>query len=349
MREQNQLDSHDMLGKIESLPRQLQSGFSLGEEAWSSLGALKPRALVVAGMGASAIGGDLLRLYLAKECEVPVFVFREYGLPRFIGADSLVVVSSYSGNTEEALACFGDAIDRKARVACISSGGELLREAARRALPFVTIPSGLPPRAGLGYSFAALLALAARTSLCADPGKQLLECVKSLEELNGVYSEPDCGTNPAALLAADLVERTPVIYCSTDLDAVGLRWKNQFCENSKKPAFVSFLPEANHNDMMGWEIGEMGLAAGVIVLRSPGEHPQVAQGLSLVKSIVTHRAHFCGEFWSSGSSLLSRMFSLILLGDYASVYLALARGVDPTPIGTIDKIKTRLRQGRADQ
>jgi glucose/mannose-6-phosphate isomerase len=342
------LDGSQMLEKVRSLPRQLLAGFDLGCAAWANLEPAKPAALVVAGMGASAIGGDLLRLHLAGRSDVPVEVFRDYGLPGIVSRDSLIVISSYSGNTDEALACFSDAIRIGARTVCVTSGGRVREEARRQGIPIAVIPSGLPPRAGLGYSFAVLLALALKVGLCEHPGRDLEECATTLEGLNATYSAGGNDPNPAARLADQLVERVPIIYCSNHLDAVGLRWKNQFCENSKGPAFVSFVPEANHNDVMGWELPDSGMRAGVVVLRTAEEHPKVARMLSLVGQVIGDRAHFCGEFRGQGSSLLSRVFSLILLGDYASVYLALRRGVDPTPIRTIEEIKDRLGRGRAE-
>jgi glucose/mannose-6-phosphate isomerase len=334
-----------MLGKIRSLPEQLRLGFRLGEEAWRSLERIEPKTLAIAGMGASAIGGDLLRIYLSRHSGIPVFVLRDYGLPRFVGEGSLVVISSYSGNTEEALSCFREAISRNALVVCITSDGHLLEEARLRGIPYVKIPMGFPPRAGLGYCFATLLALAWKAGLCAHPEDELCECADTLESLTKVYVRHETDANPAVRLARDLVSRIPLIYCGTDLDAVGLRWKNQFCENAKTLAFTSVVPEANHNEIMGWEVEARGITAGVIVLRTSDEHPQAARSLALIKDVIGDNAFFCGEFWTSGSSLLSRMFSLILLGDYGSVYLALARGVDPTPIKTIDRIKTLLKQG----
>jgi glucose/mannose-6-phosphate isomerase len=335
-------DSADMLGKIRSLPEQLVAGYRLSSDAWARVEPVVPEALVIAGMGASAIGGDILRLYLAGRSAVPVRVFRDYGLPATVRDRSLVVISSYSGNTDEALACLEDALRIKARTVCVTSGGKLLGQARGNNLPVLVLPPGLPPRAALGYLFSGLLGLAQRVGLCADPGEEIAECRATLEGLNATYSIADPAANPAARLAGELIGRIPVIYCSNRLDAVGLRWKNQFCENSKRLSFVSFVPEANHNEVMGWELKEEGLSAGVMVLRTKEEHPRVARALSLTEQIVGDKARFCGEFWGHGSSLLSRVFSLILLGDYASVYLALARGVDPTPIGTIDRIKTWL-------
>jgi glucose/mannose-6-phosphate isomerase len=296
-------------------------------------------------MGASALGGDLLRVYLARQADTPVFVFRDYTLPRFVGEGALVVVSSYSGNTEEALSAFREALARKALVVCVASGGRLLEEARRHSAPYVTIPGGLPPRAGLGYSFSALLALARQAGLCPDPRAELDQCAGLLEGLADTYRAEGPGRNPALELADDLRGCVPIVYCGSNLEAVGIRWKNQFCENSKQVAFASLVPEASHNEVMGWEAGAQGIEAGIVVLRAPGEHPLVARSLSVLKELTGAGSRFCGEFWADGSSLLSGMFSLILLGDYASVYLALARGIDPTPIATIDRIKTWLREG----
>lgn len=349
MRYSTAVDSSDMLGKVTSLPAQLGAGFELGNRAWMHLKGIRPRVFVVAGMGASAIGGDLLRRYLARRSGIPFLVSREHALPASVGEGSLVVVSSYSGNTSEALSSLADALKKRAGVACISSGGQLAEEARRLSIPHLAIPSGYPPRAGLGYSFGALLSLAWQVGLCDDPTAEIAECVRRLETLSAIYSLPESEDNSAARLAGELGSSLPVIYCGSELDGVGLRWRNQFCENSKRLAFVSFLPEASHNEVMGWEASRVGIEAGVIVLRTPDEHPEVSRLLCLTREVVAGRARFCGEFWADGPSLLCRTFSLILLGDYASVYLAVASGLDPTPITTIDMLKCSLKQERAEE
>jgi len=337
-------DSSDMLGKIRTMPDQLRQGFGLSRDAFGGLGGVRPSTFVLAGMGASAIGGDLLRLYLGRRVCVPISVVRDYDLPGFVDEKAMVVVSSYSGNTDEALSAFRDALARKALVVCIASGGRLLDEARGRSLPCAAIPAGLSPRAALGYSFSALVGLAWMAGLCPDPGREILDCSTELEALCVAYEGPDPEKNPALRLAGDLCGRVPIVCSSTALEAVGVRWKNQFCENAKQLAFVSVLPEANHNEVMGWEAGVEGMDAGIVVLRTVDDHPASARSLALVRKITGQGGRFCGEFWGTGLSLLCRLFSLILLGDYASVYLAFARGVDPTPIGTIDRIKTWLKE-----
>ena len=343
------LDSSNMLGKVAEMPDQLRRGFDLGREAWGPLAGGRPGMLVVVGMGGSAMGGDLLRSYLLTRSATAVTVRRGYGLPEFVGSDALVVVSSYSGNTEEALVCLGDAITRGARVACITSGGELIREAEKHGLPVAQLPGGYPPRAALGYSFGAMLALAGSAGICSSVEQELGECVESLTRQREVYSPDAPEENEALAIAAELVDRTPLVYCSDQLGAVGLRWKNQFCENAKKLAFLSLMPEMGHNDVMGWEVDDECTKWGVLELRTRDDHPCLARRLEFVRDLVRSKGAFCGEYWSVGSGMLAQVFSLILLGDYASVFLALMRGVDPTPIATIDRLKAETGRGETER
>jgi glucose/mannose-6-phosphate isomerase len=348
-RELLKLDTSDMLGKIAGLPAQLRDGFRLAEDAWEPFAGLMPSAIAVAGMGGSAIGGEVLRTYLSADLRVPVVICRDYDLPGFITGDSLVIVSSYSGNTEEALWCFRDALVRGATVGCVGSGGELLAEAAKHSVPYVRLPAGFPPRAALGYSFSALLGLVWCAGMCEPKVGELEDCVELLRTLTGSYASPEAGSNEAIRIAEGLGDSCPIVYCSGPLAAVGLRWKNQFCENAKRHAFVGILPEMSHNDIMGWEGDDRSVNAGVVLLRMDDEHPRIAARFSFLKEVLDGKTHYCGEFRARGSSLLTRMFSLILLGDYVSVYLALLCGIDPTPIGTIDRLKSWIRDSQSEE
>ena len=337
------LDRSDMLGTIASLPGQLRDGLRIGREAWKDLGALGPGEIVVAGMGGSAIGADVLRAYLVGRGSRPVFVCRDYNLPAFVGSGTLVVISSYSGNTEEALSCLEDAVSRGCNIVCISTGGVVLQRAGELGLPFAAIPAGLPPRGALGYSFAPLLALASAVGFHEHDQAEYDECVEVLERLVGVYSDLD-EANEAVSLAGRLVNRIPLIYCSNRLDTVGIRWKGQFSENSKQLAFANVLPEMNHNEIMGYEMADAGIAPGVIFLRWGGDNEQMAKRFAFLRETVESRAVLCGDYEGDGRGFLSQMFSLIVLGDYASFYLAVLRGVDPTPVGTIERLKVRLKE-----
>jgi glucose/mannose-6-phosphate isomerase len=183
-----------------------------------------------------------------------------------------------------------------------------------------------------------------------EPGKgDLDECVDLLQTLVGAYAPPATGANEPIEIAEKLMDTCPMVYCSGRLAAVGLRWKNQFCENAKRHAFVGVMPEMSHNDVMGWEGDARALEPGVVLLRMDGEHPRVSARLSLLKEMLAGKTRYCGELRARGSSLLTRMFSLILLGDYVSVYLALLCGIDPTPIGTIDSLKSRVKDSQAEE
>ena len=336
-------DASGMLAKLATLPDQIVEGLALAERAWQPLMGLKPRNIVVAGMGGSAIGGELLRTYMLHRMDVQISICRDYKLPDFVCGDSLVVVSSYSGNTYEALACFEDALKREAVIGCVSSGGELLRRTGAHSVPALVLPPGFPPRAALGYSFSAVLGLAGALGLGSPDEAGVDECLTTLRTLAGVYSKTAGGTNPAISIAEGLIDSIPVIYCSTELAAVGLRWKNQLCENSKKMAFAGYLPEMSHNDIMGWEVDDKQSDVGVVLLRTSQDHPGVAARFDFLKNLMTGKASYTEEVWSTGSSLISRLFSLILLGDYVSVYLAVMRGLDPTPIATIDRMKSWIK------
>jgi glucose/mannose-6-phosphate isomerase len=337
------LDKSDMMGTIASLPDQLRDGLTIGRRAWDGLGGVAAGELVVAGMGGSAIGADVLRAYLTATGRRPVFICRDYSLPGFVGPGTLVVISSYSGNTEEALACLEDAVARGAQMACISTDGVVLERARELELPHAVIPAGLPPRGALGYSFAPLLALASAVGLCEVDRREYDECVEVLGRLIEAYSVPNAG-NEAVSLAGKLVDRVPLVYTSNRLDTVGVRWKGQLAENSKKLAFANVLPEMNHNEIMGWELKDPGMKPGVIFLRWSGDNEQMAKRFRYLAEVVGEKADLLGDYTGEGEGFLGQMFSLIVLGDYVSLYLAVLRGVDPTPVGTIEKLKVRLKE-----
>ncbi len=347
-RELLRLDSSDMLSKVGRLPDQLRSGMALAREAWKPLAGLKPDNIVIAGMGGSAIGAEILRSFAVGRLPVPIEICRDYRLPGFVGKGSLVICSSYSGNTREALSCFDSALRSGAALGCVCSGGELIARASKHSVPYLRLPEGYPPRAAMGYSFAALLGLVVYTGMVDYGDDDMAECSEVLDGLCKVYASGEAGRNAALLIARSLLGRVPLIYCGNCMAAVGLRWKNQFCENSKKLAFVGVLPEMTHNDIMGWEVDHEGIEPGVIFLRSACEHPGVTSRFPFLRDLVGKTGVFCGEFWGSGTGLLTQVFSLILLGDYASVYLALLRGLDPTPIATIDEMKSRMKDGNLE-
>jgi glucose/mannose-6-phosphate isomerase len=339
-----QVDRSGMLDLLLDLPAQLQIGERLGHSA-DLPRATDVRAIVVTGLGGSSISGDLLRSYLHADCRVPIIVNRHYGLPAFVGPETLVCTVSYSGNTEETLSAFGEARARGAKLLAVTSGGQLAQMADEWRIPCVRVTEGLPPRTTLGYLFTPMLAILERLGVIPDQRAALVETVAVLRELGAQY-RPGIETfrNLPKALAKDLHNRFPVIYGVQDLsDAVAYRWRTQFNENSKVLASHQAFPELNHNEVVGWQ-GPLSDVpeVWVVLLRDGQELGRIAQQIDITKAFLQERATGITEIWSQGQSRLARLFSLLYTGDFTSYYLALLRGVDPKPVEAIDRLKDRL-------
>ncbi len=301
--------------------------------------------VVVTGLGGSAIGGDLVRSYLADRLGIPIFICRNYTLPNFVDSSSLIFVSSYSGNTEETLSAFKDASGRAAKIICMTTGGEVEEIASRKKIPCVRLPKGFQPRAALGYSFVPVLTMLERFGLVEGEEANINKAREFLAENRDKYRvEVDAGKNEAKKLAMKLHRKLPVIYASCDrFDAVSTRWKGQFCENAKMLAFNNVFPEFNHNELVGWKIlSDYRDDLIVVMLKDREDHPRIKTRMEIVRRIIEEQKVEVVEVESSGENLLSRMFSLIQLGDFISFYLAVLNKEDPTPVKVIDFLKGEL-------
>ncbi len=338
-------DSSLMRKLLIEFPRQVEDAVRIGASVAVRAPATPPRAILVTGLGGSAIGGDLLRTYLAGEMGIPFFVNRHYFLPAFVDRTTLVIVSSYSGNTEETIAAHRDAVRRKARIVCISSDGTTSALAARHRQPLIAIPRGYPPRAALGYSFFAPLMLLAKMRLIRSREGDILETLEVLKEKSSRYSS-EGSRNSALQIARRLHGSLPVIYSSADrFDVVNLRWRGQIEENAKMLAFGNVLPEMNHNEIVGWNVPrQLMREMAVVFLRDREDHRRVDVRMNITRGIVREYARDVIDVRSEGSSLLARMFSLIYLGDWVSYYLAMLNRVDPTPVKVIDLLKKKLEK-----
>jgi glucose/mannose-6-phosphate isomerase len=301
--------------------------------------------VVVSGMGGSAIGGDVVRAALGKTMRIPMLVNRDYGLPSFADASSLIFACSYSGNTEETLSAYRDALSSNANVVCITSGGELSDRAESDGFPWIKIPSGLPPRAALGYSSVVLLGALQALRLIPDMSEALRETHRLLVDLADRYApEIPEHENEAKLLARLLHGKVVAVYASSGiLGAAAVRWRGQIEENAKTLAFHHVLPEMNHNELVGWENPERVLKhVGVVLLRDREDHPQVQRRFEFTRDLVKDKAGMVQEAWTQGNSLLARIFSVIYFGDFLSLYLAYLNSADPTPVSVIDRLKLKL-------
>lgn len=301
--------------------------------------------VVICGMGGSAIGGDLLRSYLQFDASVAIEVVRNYRLPGYVGKQTLVIASSYSGNTEESLSAFAEAKKRGAQRFACSTGGQLADICGRQGIACFPLVPGFSPRAALAYGFVPLLQFFDRWGLAKRQGRAISEAAKVLDDCVRRYrSTTKTPRNPAKKLAAKLAGKLPVVYGAQDhCQPVAQRWQAQINENAKSLAHAHVLPEMNHNEILGWDAPESVVPkAHLVLLRDRGDHPQTSRRFSIMAPIVKKKVDGISTVESTGNALLARLFSLTLLGDFVSIYLALLLEHDPTPIPAIDTLKKKL-------
>lgn len=337
------LDSMGMLEAAWNLPEQLEQAWLVAQDV-----PLPPvrdwRQILVSGLGGSAIGGDLLRVYVGDRLGIPVVVNRDYTLPWFVDQNTLVFAVSYSGNTEETLSAYAVARERQAAMVAITTGGRLGQRAAEDGLPVVRVPGGLAPRAATGYLFIPMLALLARLGMLFDVQAAVAGAAAHLRELRARYGpQTPVRENPAKQLALNFQNRLPVIWgVSGTTEVVAQRWKGQINENAKAPAYWNVFPELNHNEVVGFEQPEELLSRlWLVVLQDEADHPRVRLRMKITRAMVKKAAGIT-EVQSSGPNALARLYSLIYLGDYASMYLAALAGIDPGPVRAIDYLKSEL-------
>ncbi|HLJ83748.1 MAG TPA: bifunctional phosphoglucose/phosphomannose isomerase [Candidatus Eremiobacteraceae bacterium] len=344
------IDAQDMLGAILGLPEQVDNAKTIALGAsLDGVAKQRYRALVITGLGGSAIGGDFLRTTYEPELTCPVTVVRDYHLPAYVGPDTLVFACSNSGNTEETLACYAAARTAGAAIVAFSTGGKLGEQARADKVPLVQFPGGLQPRAAVGYSFIPLIVAAARLGLI--PETLIDDIDEASAVLRAVRNEcaPDVPVreNEAKQLAESWLGKIPVIYGSQgERGVAAYRWKTQINENAKAYAVANVFPELNHNETVGWSgsrtQGDPEKNLSVVILRDDREPRQIERRVTLTKQIIARRADAIKEVWARGGSAVSRMLSLVYVGDFASFYLAIAYGEDPTPVRVIDWLKGEL-------
>lgn len=339
------LDADGMAGKIEGFPAQLRSGAIISAEAVRRIEPHRPRALIVLGMGGSAIAGDLLRVLADREGAVPVHVVRHYEPPSWITPEDFLVYSSYSGETEETLTAYRALAPLGARALVLASGGTLARRAQADRVPVALLPAGFPPRAALGYSFSALAHVAHHLGVLPDADERLERAAKALDKA-AIAISPNViqSRNPAKQLAIRLKGR-PIMLVADKRTAepVALRWKGQFNENSKHLAWVSVLPEMNHNEVDGFVNpgGIVGRIAAVL-LRDPGDHPRIVKRFEWLSAYLLQRKIHVETVMLEGDDPMVRLLWGVLRGDFVSYYLALLNGVDPSALPGVTALKRAL-------
>jgi glucose/mannose-6-phosphate isomerase len=336
-----------MLERIGDLPEQCLAAWEAAQGLSLPLNYREIERLVVVGMGGSAIGGALLKGLVAGECGVPISVIRGYSLPSFArGPRTLVAACSYSGNTEETLSCFAEALQRNTRSIAITTGGKLARLAREAGVPVMQFAYESQPRAALGYSFVLLLGLVYKLGLIHDYTNEITEAAQVMNEWQKEI-EPQVPTNgnPAKGLANQIVGSLPVIYGAGFSAAAANRWKTQFNENAKSWAFFEVLPELNHNAVVGFSIPKVVReCAIVLMLRSYLDSQPIQERWDVTRELLARDGVAAHEVYGRGESALAQMLSVIHFGDYVSFYLAMLNAVDPTPVTPIALLKQRLEE-----
>lgn len=304
----------------------------------------RPKTIIVSGMGGSAIGGELLKDWAWSKLAVPIEVCRSYNLPAYVKKSTLVFIISYSGETEETLSTLLEAIKRNCMIICISSDGILANLAEKINLPILKVPVGIPPRAALPYLFIPMLVFMEKLNLTSEVEGEISEAVRIMRKLCIENSpETPLKENFSKELALGINGTVPVIYGFEFYRSVAQRFKQQFNENSKIPAKYEIFPELNHNEVVGWECaGDFAKYFSAIIIRDKEESEEIRSRIKATKKVVLKDLAGIYEIWSRGESRLAKMLSTLLIGDFVSVYLAILRSIDPTPVKTIDLIKKDL-------
>ena len=341
------LDPQNMLGEIEALPKQLQSAWELGQQLPLPDGKGITR-IIICGMGGSAIGADLLAAYIAPTCPLPVVVHRDYGLPAWAhGPETLAIASSHSGNTEETLDAFEAALQAGCGLLTLCTGGELEKRAHKQHVPVWKFKHAGQPRAAVGYSFGLLLACFARMGWVPNPEKDLLGAVADMRsQQESLRVDVLVVQNPAKRMAGQLIGRWVNVYASGGLAPVARRWKGQLNEIAKAGAGFELLPEADHNALAGLENPEVLMQTVTLFLEAASDHPRNRLRSDLTRHGFMVAGLNTNNYHANGESPLAHLWTALHFGDYMAYYLAIAYGMDPTPVEALQNLKAALQSAK---
>lgn len=340
-------DPSDYLGVVENFPDQLRDALHRAQQAQDLPSGEGIDSIAILGMGGSGISGDVARVILGPR--VPLFIetIKGYEIPTWVGRNTLVLAMSYSGNTEETLEAYEGAHEKGARMVVVSTGGSLVKLAREHGDAVVEIPSGLQPRAALGYLSIPILVVCEHIGVGPKMGAEIAETIDLMERRSGEWQRKiPLDSNPPKQLAKRLFDKIPLIYGSDGISGVAAyRWKCQFNECSKLPAWSNAFSELNHNEIVGWNqmSGVTKQFFGLVVLRHEGDHPRNARRIEITVPLIERNVSFVEYVDAQGSSPLARFFDLCYFGDFVSTYLALAEGIDPAPVEVIESLKKQLR------
>jgi glucose/mannose-6-phosphate isomerase len=333
-------DPHRARDVLAEFPAQCRAALALS--ATPALSIARPTLVVLAGMGGSAAGAELIAGCAAANLDVPIIVHRGYGLPAVASKRTLVVASSYSGNTEEVLSAAETALEREVPIVMLTAGGRLAALATGHGLPRVKLPDGLMPRMALGYLFFPALRILAHAGLAIASDAEIAEALEVVTALAAELAPArPTAQNEAKRLALAIGARLPAFYGGPSTGGVAYRWKTEVEENAKRLAIAGALPEINHNELEAWRAPA---AAGMhaVFLRDRDEPSGIAKRFAILRELISAAAGGVSECRARGAGRPARLLGLAYLGAWTSYYLAVGRDTDPWPIPVLDEMKRRL-------
>ncbi|MBU0666175.1 MAG: bifunctional phosphoglucose/phosphomannose isomerase [Nanoarchaeota archaeon] len=325
-----QYDTDDMKGAIKDFPKQIKEAYSLGKDV-DFQGEIN--RIVVAGMGGSAIAGDILKSYLSFE-KINVDVSRSYDLPIHVDEKTLVFISSYSGNTEETISAYRAALRNDCKIVAITSGGKVKEFAEKNRHKLILIPSGIQPRAALAYSFFPIVKVLENLRIVSNKQADVERLIKAVSK--DIYEET------GIKLSEKLVDKTPIIYSSELFAPVAYRWKTQLNENAKTMAFYHLFSELNHNELEGYKNRKGDFH--VINLKVDVDNRRILKRMDVTKEILRREGVDVTDIAVKGDTFLTKLFSAIYMGDWTSYYLALRYKTNPSSVSVIEDFKKKLGQ-----
>lgn len=324
-----------MKALVEAFPNHLREALAIGRAAQLKPTSRKIENIVISGLGGSGIGGKIVSQIVADKAALPILCTSDYVLPAFVGPNTLVIISSYSGDTEETVAAMQEAVAKGAEIACVTSGGKIGAYAKEHGLNHIIIPGGNPPRSMFGYSSVQLFFVLRNYGIVDSSFEKEVEA--SIELIEGDIQNI---RSQSKSIAEKIVSRIPILYSEASYEGLAIRWRQQINENSKMLCWHHVFPEMNHNELVGWTGGDNRVA--VIIIRNQDDHKRSQIRMELCKKLMGEKCDTIIEAWSKGNSRIERTMYLNHLGDWLSIDLAEIRNEDAVAIPAIIFLKNEL-------
>ncbi len=297
--------------------------------------------VVLAGMGGSALPGVVLGTW--PELTIPFEIVRGYDIPAYVGPNTLFISSSYSGNTEETLEALAKAEAKGAQIVVVAAGGKLADIAHEKNYPLFEIPSGIQPRMATFYFVNAFMSILAPLGVCVADVSELKTVGEWLKQFVAAWGpEVPTSQNQAKQIALELMGKTPVIYSGPKFFSAANKWKIASNENAKNTAWCNYYPEFNHNEFIGWSSHPVDKPFAVVEIRSNLEHPRIQKRFEVSEKLLSGLRPAPLVITPVGDTLLQQLVWATALGDFVTIYLGLLNGIDPTPVGLVEKLKVEL-------